>query len=493
VLGASRSRLIWLLLSEAFVLGAAACTLGLALAWALIRALAALAPPEVPRMDSVAMSLPVLLFGILLALATVFVFGLGPAIIASQRDASQTLKDSGHAVSSTRAQGRVRMSLVVAEVALSLVLLVGAGLLVRSFLSLSAIDPGFHPERILTFRITTGLGGQQERRALYGTILERVAALPGVESAAAVLLRPLSGLVGWDGIYRITTQTPEEQRSNPNINYQAISSGYFRTMGIRMLSGRDFNSADTESAPGVVILNESTAKRHWPHESSIGKQLQLGLNANAPVLTVVAVVRDVRYREWEAVRPDFYVPYTQRAQHRTDFVVKTAGSPGSMAETIRNTVFSIDKNQPVSQLTTMERLVDRALSRSRFIATVLLALAAAALLLATLGIYGVLAYTVAERRFELGIRLAIGATPGVILRQLVSGGLRVAGAGAVAGLVLAFLASRLIAGLLYGVTPFDVTAYTVALSATLSLAAFACAVPAWRASRMNLTKVLRSQ
>jgi ABC-type antimicrobial peptide transport system permease subunit len=207
----------------------------------------------------------------------------------------------------------------------------------------------------------------------------------------------------------------------------------------------------------------------------------------------VAVARDVHYREWEAVRPDFYVPYTQRAQHRSDFVVKTAGPPGALADAVRNAVFSIDKNQPVSQLTTMERLVDRALSRSRFIATVLLALASAALLLATMGIYGVLAYTVSQRRFEIGIRLAIGATPGRILRQFVSGGIRVVAAGTIIGLLLAFAASRLIANLLYGVTALDAQAYAIALLTTLGLAIIACAVPSWRASRANPGKILRSE
>lgn len=493
VLGANRTRLVRLLLSEAFVLAVAACALGLALAWVFIRGLAILAPPEVPRMEAVAMNLPVFLFGILLALCTVLLFGLGPAIIACNRDPNGALKESGRGSSSTPAQGRLRTALVVAEVALSLVLLVGAGLLLRSFRSLSAIDPGFSPERVLTFRVTTGIPVQEQRRALYGAILERIRALPGVESAGAVLLRPLSGLVGWDGVYMIEGQSPEEQRNNPGINYQAISPGYFRTMGIGMRGGRDFTGADTEKATGVVILNESTARRHWPHQSAVGKRLRLGVNTSVPMLTVVGVVDDVRYREWEAVRPDFYVPYTQRAQHRTDFVVKTADSPGAMANAVRNAVFAVDKNQPVSQIATMERLVDRALSRSRFIATVLLALAAAALLLATMGIYGVLAYNVAQRRYEIGIRMAVGATPARILRQLVSGGLRMAATGAAAGVALALLASRLITSLLYGVTSFDVLAYSGALLATLALAAIACAVPAWRAAQTDPGVVLNAE
>lgn len=260
-----------------------------------------------------------------------------------------------------------------------------------------------------------------------------------------------------------------------------------------MLAGRDFTSADTEKAPGVVIINEGTAKRHWPNESAVGHHVRLGSNSSAPLLTVVAVVRDVHYREWEAVRPDFYVPYTQRAQHRTDFVIKTTGSPERLAEAVRQAVFTIDKNQPVSEITTMERLVDRALSRSRFITDVLLALGAAAILLATMGVYGVIAYNVTQRRLEIGIRAAVGATPAQILRHFVSGGLRITAAGITAGLLLAVTTSRLIDSLLYGVTSFDLQAYTGALLITLVLAAAACAVPAIRASQTDPATVLRSE
>jgi putative ABC transport system permease protein len=210
-------------------------------------------------------------------------------------------------------------------------------------------------------------------------------------------------------------------------------------------------------------------------------------------LTVVAVVRDVRYREWEAVRPDFYVPYTQQAQHRSDFVVKTSGDPLAMSNAIRQAVFEIDKNQPVSQLTTMERLVNRALSRARFSTTVLVALAGSALLLAMLGVYGVLAYTVTQRRFEIGIRAAIGATPARILRDLIAAGLSMAAFGAAAGLALAAATNRVIATLLYRVSVFDVPAYAGAIVITLGLATAACVLPAWRAAQTDPGVVLKSE
>ncbi|MEO8663158.1 MAG: ABC transporter permease [Bryobacteraceae bacterium] len=489
-LGANRWPLVKLLLGEAAWLAGLSAGLGLLLAGGGIRVLAALAPPDVPRIADVALDLPVLMFGIVLSSLTVLVFGLGPAIHAARRDPQEALKQGGTRTTSSRSQASVRRGLIVAEVALSAVLLIGAGLLVKSFAKLSTIHPGFQAQRVLTFRVTLQNPDQESRRAFFTQVLERVRALPGVESAGAVLIRPLSGTVGWDTTYLVEGQTPTESATNPFGNYEAISPSYFGTMNIRLLEGRDFTEGDNHTAQGVVIINKATAHRHWPQGNAVGRHIRMGRDPKAPWLTVAGVVDDVRYREWEAARPDFYIPYLQRAQHRSDFVVKTSGDPNALVKAVRGAVFSVDKNQPISNVTTMDRLVDAALARARFNSMVLAALAMCAVALAVIGIYGVLAYSVAQRGAEIGIRMAVGATPSRIVSMVTGEGVRLAAMGAAIGLGGAVLASDWIVALLFNVDGLDPVVYL--LSATLLVAAGAAAssIPAARASATDPARTL---
>ncbi|MBC7924534.1 MAG: ABC transporter permease [Bryobacteraceae bacterium] len=489
-LGASRGHLLTMLLGESVILALIAGTAGLLLAIGGVRVLSATAPADIPGLDAIALNGPVLLFGTLISVATVAVFGLGPALIATRGDVSGQLRQGGRSSTSGSAQVGSRQWLVGAEIALSVILLVGAGLLIRSFQALSSVDPGFRPENVLTFRLTTSTGSQEERRALYGSVLERVRSLPGVQSAAAILLRPLSGLVGWDTVYRVEGQTITDAAANPNGNYEAISPQYFETLGIRMRAGRDFGPSDTETAPGVVIINATTAQRHWPEGGAVGRRLRLSADPKAPWLSVVGVVNDVRYREWEASRPDFYVPYTQRAQHRTDFVIRTQGDPGILAEAVRREVFAIDPNQPISQVTTMERIVSRVLARSRLTGLVLTALAVCALGLAALGIYGLLSYTVARRTPEIGVRMAVGATPASVLRLVAVGGLGPVAAGGLAGLASAAILTRIVGSMLYETSPFDVWSWLGSVMLLLATACAACLLPAWQATRIDAARSL---
>jgi putative ABC transport system permease protein len=491
VLGASRGRLVRFLLTESVLLGAFAGGAGLALATLGVEVLVRMAPADVPRIGQVTLDAPVLLFGIGLTFATVVLFGLAPAMITSDRDPQEALQRASTRASASRGHTRLRAWLIAGEVALAVVLLVGAGLLLRTFSRLAGLDGGFNPERVLTFRVTLGKPDQESRRLFYTQVLERMRALPGVESAGAVLIRPLSGIVGWDTIYQIEGQTQDEQLRNPNGNYEAVSPDYFRTMGIRLIAGRDFTTADTEKAQGVVIINESTARRHWPGQSAVGKHLRLGRDAKAPWLEVVGVVNDVRYREWEAVRPDLYVPYTQRAQHRSDFVVKTKRDPAALIAAVQREVLAIDPNQAISNVTTMQALVDRALARSRFNSTILGVLAVCALALAAIGIYGLLSYSVAQRRNEIGIRLALGATPGRIVALVAAGGFRMAAAGAGVGIVAAALLSPLVEAQLYDVTRLDPVSYSGAAIALGICALAACVVPAMRAAIVDPVRALQ--
>ncbi|MBC7788827.1 MAG: ABC transporter permease, partial [Anaerolineae bacterium] len=493
MLGADRKRLLGLLLAESVCLSVVSAALGLLLAQLGIQALTRLAPPDVPGMDLIALNTPVLLFSILLSFGTVLVFGVGPALIATRRVPAEAIRAGGRSASSDHQHTALRQWLIGAEVAVSVVLLVGAGLLIRSFREVATLDPGFDARQVLTFRLTTSTGSQEKRREIYARTLERIRALPGVTSAAAILLRPLSGLVGWDTVYTVERQSPEEQLRNPNGNYQAISPDYFRTMTVRLIAGRDFSASDTESAPGVVIVNEGTARRHWPQLDAIGKRVRLSKDSKAPWLTVVGIARDVRYREWEAVRPDFYIPYTQRAQHRTDFVVKTTGDPRTFAAAVRREVLAIDKNQPISNVTTMAALVDRAIARSRFVGVVLTALAASALLLAAIGIYGVLSYTVVQRTKEIGIRMAVGATSSKIIWLVMAGGLRVVALGTIAGGAAAALLTRFISSLLFGITAADPIAWLTAACALLLAATVACMLPALRATVVDPVRALQSE
>ncbi len=491
--GANRRQLVRLLVGESAALAVAAGTLGLALAAMLIRMLAALAPPDVPRIAEAAIDPQVLIFGLCVTVVTVLLFGVGPAFQASRRDTNEVLQQSGRWSTGSRSQSRLRRVLVALEGGLSALLLVGAGTLVHSFVNLAAVNPGFSPQRILTFRVTLQAADQAARRARFSEILTRVRALPGVESAAAVLIRPLSGAVGWDTTYTVEGQPAEQTNPNPNGNYEAISPGYFRTMGIRLLAGRDFTAADTATTPGVVIIDENTAKRHWPRGDAVGKRIRLGSSPQAPWLTVAGVAGAVHYREWQGAWPDFYVPYTQRAQHRSDFVIKTTGDPWRLASAVRREVFVIDKEQPVSELTTMDELVDRTLAGSRFNGVIISALSICAMLLAAVGIYAVLSYAVTQRRAEIGVRMAVGATPADVVRLVGTELSRSALLGALAGLAASVLLRGVLAKLVFGVGSIDPTAYVFAAFVLLAVAIAASILPAWRAASIDPVRALHSQ
>jgi predicted permease len=491
-LGAGNRHLVALLLAESVTTALAGGLGGLLLARTSLAAFARVAPPGMPAFDRIGLSWPIVLFGFALTALTVLLFGLGPALLSANAGRSDLIAGLGTRWGGGRPQRRARGLLISAEVSLSVILAIGAGLLARSFARLASIDSGFRPESVLTFRVTTELPDQVSRRALYTGILDRLRSLPGVESAGAILLRPLSGAVGWDTKYAIEGQSPADSKANPNGNYEAISPGYFRTMGVRLLAGRDFDAADTEDAPGAVIINESTAKRHWPEGRAVGARLRLGDPARASWLTVVGVVSDVRYREWESFRPDFYVPYTQRAQHRSDFVVKAHGNPRSLAQAVRHAVFAADRNQPVSNLTTMNDLVEAALARARVTATLIGSLALCAAGLAEMGIYGLLSYIVRMRIREIAIRAALGAGPFALARMVLADILRFVGAGIAVGIVGAAAISRALRAQFYDVHPLEPHTYVLAVAALVLLAVAASVAPAFRAASIDPASAIRS-
>ncbi len=494
-LGASRAQLFRQLLAETWLVAGLGGAVGILLATWGVDTLKGLAPADVPRLDTVGVNGAVVACAIVATVLTALACGLLPALRLSNAPAIEALKSVGGNGSAGRRTQRLRSAMVVLQVALALVLVCGAGLLVRSFVSLRRLDPGYDPKGLFTARIElsqTKYAQSPQRAAVYEQILDRVRALPGVESAALVLMRPLSGAIGWDYPFVVEGQSEAEQAKNPYSNYLAASADYFKTLRIPLLAGRDFTSADRRDAPGVVIVGESMARRYWPNADALGKRLKFGkAGSSKPWLTVVGVVKDARYREWSAVRPDLYVPYLQQAEFRTDVVVRTSLPPLSLADDVRQAVSEVDPSQPLSEISTLEAAVDAALARPRFNAWLASVLAVLALSLALVGVYGVIGYAVSLRQWELGVRLALGAQRGQVLWMVLRQGAWLGGCGVALGLPAYLGAARLMQGLLFGVTPTDPLTLGGVIALLLLTAAVGAAVPAIRAARLSPALALR--
>jgi len=502
-LGANRGRLVRQLLTESMLLALLAAAVGFLLAWAGLRVLRAAGPADVPRLDEVGISGRMALFSLAAAFGTAALFGLAPALQTAGTDLTAALKEGGKSSAGTRT-ARLRSLLVIAEVAIALVVLVMAGLVIRSFVALERTDLGFEPRNVLTFRLTLNTATHPDKPAwasLFQEVLRRAEALPGVQSAGLVLLRPLSGPIGWDYDFTVDGQTADSQRTNPTSNHERVSPGYFRTLGIPLLAGRDFTATDTMDTQRVVIVNKSTADRFWPGQDPLGKRLRFG-SANQPSdkwLTVVGVVGDAHYREIQAVRPDLYVPYLQSPHWAMDLVVRTSGDPMRLARPLTEVVRSLDPDLPVANLTTMEQALAGSVARPRLRTLILALFAALALVLAAVGLYGIIAYSVAQRRREIGIRMALGADRRAVLRLILRHGLGLAAAGLAAGLLAAILlllterSSGWLGGLLYGVAPTDLATFAAVPLLLLAVAVLASLLPARRATRVDPLEALKAE
>jgi putative ABC transport system permease protein len=498
-LGAQRARLIRQLLTESLLLALLAAGLGLLLAWGGLRVIVAIGPGDIPRLDEVGLDGRVIGFSLLAALVTAALFGLAPAFQTASPDLTAALKEGGKS-SASRHTSRLRNLLVAGEVALALVVLVMAGLVLRSFAELQRTDLGFRPQNLLTFRLTLYGSTYPEAHAwtnLFQSVLERVRALPGVEGAALVLLRPLSGPIGWDYDFTVEGQTPDQQASNPSSNHERVSPGYFTTMGIPLLQGRDFAATDTPGSQLVAIVNKSTADRFWPGQDPLGKRLRWGraLQTDSLWLTVVGVVGDARYREIEAVRPDLYVPFAQDPHWAMDVVLRTANDPLRLARPVAEAVRSIDPNLPVANLTTMEQEISDSIARPRLRTLILALFAGLSLVLAAVGLYGIIAYSVAQRSQEIGIRMALGADRGRVQRLVLTQGLGLTLAGLAAGLAgaAALAATGWLGSLLYNVAPHDLLTFAVVPLLLVAVALLASLLPARRATRVDPLVVLRAE
>ncbi|MFZ0420348.1 MAG: ABC transporter permease [Candidatus Sulfotelmatobacter sp.] len=492
-LGATHQGLLRQTLTESFPLAFLGGGLGLLLAWVAIKVLIVMNPGDIPRLNEIGLDGQVIAFTILLSLGSIFLFGLMPALRLSKAASYEILKEFGRGIKGSRASARIRALLVVGELALSLVVLVGAGLLVRSFHQLASIDAGFNERNLITatLSLSSRYDKPEVQKLFYNQLVNRLSSLPGAESAALCTTLPLggSGISDWWGFVQEGHPYNEEK-----IFAQArrISPGYLRTMQIPLLAGRDLDSSDNEKAQPVILVSQSVARKMWPMESAIGKRLIF--SAVGPPYGVVGVVGDVKRGALDD--PDdmsFYVPLAQNPSQLLVIVARSTFAPASLAGPMKSMVRAIDGTLPVADIVTMRDVRDATLAKRRLILLIFAILGGLALLLASVGTYGVLSYSVAERTQEIGIRMALGASRKDILLLITGQAARFAAVGIVLGLVAAYFCTRMLGAYLFKVSPTDslVFAFTSGFLVLVSL--MASSIPALKAARVHPMRALRSE
>ena len=495
-LGASRKRLVRQLLTESVSLSLLGGGLGLILAqW-----FNELVPLATPQLDfatidfsyDLALDRRVIGFTILLSTLTGIIFGLLPALQASRTDLVTTLKGEGPSVTSNLRRLTPRNLLVVAQVALSLVLLISAGLFIRSTRNVQEMNPGFESKRIMLASVDVGLQGYDESkgRSFFKQVVERVKALPGVEAASIAGPLPLDA---YNNGSRLTVEgyVPRYENERINVSYSIVGYDYFAAMNTPIVQGRPFDEHDDQNAPRVVVVNETLAHRFWPGENPIGKRLRLGGERN-PYLEVVGVARDGKYfLLGEPPTEYLFVPHSQNYDGKMTLIARTSGPPENLAEPIRQEVASLDSELPVYGVKTMPKFLDRILSGPKSIAALATIFGMVALVMAAIGLYGVMNYSVAQRTREVGIRVALGADNGTILRLVLKEGLILVCAGISTGLLTALAVSRLLGSVLYGISPTDGVTFVAIPIVLTVIALLACYVPARRATRVDPMVALR--
>jgi putative ABC transport system permease protein len=486
-LGAGRGRLVRQFLTEAVVLGLCGGAVGLTIALWGTRALVAARPADIPRLEQVGLNTTVVLFTLGITLATSILFGLLPAFQAS-RNLSAGLREAGR--SGGAGGHRVRAALVVAEMALAVVLLTGAGLLIRSFVELVRVDPGFRSEQALALRLSLQGENYSRDEQLRNRVLEleeRLRALPGVAAVGGTTVLPLSGL-GPLVDFRVEGAPPPPPNVNQEIAFASVTPDYFRTVGAPIELGRGLTSRDHADAPAVAVINRAAVHRWFPGIDPIGRRV----NISGRSIEVVGVVRDLLQGDpGRQAAPQLFAPYVQRPSRTIRIVVRAAGDPLALASGIRGEIRRLDPNLPLPELTPLERLVTASVARPRFYTALLALFAGVALALSATGIFGVMSYAVAQRAREISIRMALGARPGGVLRRIVGGAVALAALGLVAGLATALALGQVIAGLLYGVRLLDPVTFGVVALVLLGSAAAASFVPARRATRLDPAALLR--
>jgi putative ABC transport system permease protein len=508
-IGASRGQLVRQLMTESLMLSLAGGALGLAFAFWGVSALRWLEPPGLPRLSEIGVDAGVLLFTLVVSLASGVIFGLGWAVSASSSAAlSERLKEGGRGGES-RAHSRARGALVIGQVGLSVVLLIGAGLLIRSFHLLGRVDPGFHtpPERVLTMQLSpTGLrysaptpvaGAPQPNRALgayWDQLLERVRLLPGVEAASVAITIPPDRVAFTDG-YEIEGKPSPPGSEHPAVPVPFVSHDYFKTLGIPLLRGRWFEGRDRADSPRVTVINETMARRHFPGENPVGQRLKHGHRSLAnPYMEIIGVVGNVKYLGLDNENTPVYYELSAQVPSRPMWLlVRTKGDAQSLASAVREEIRNLDPNVPVDRVGTMAQALAESLSLPRFRSFLMGVFAVTALLLAAIGIYGVIAYSVTQRSQEIGVRMALGATRSGIVRLVVGQGSRLAIVGLVLGLAGAVGLTRFLEKMLFGVTASDTVTFASAAIVLGAVAIVASLIPALRAAGIDPVTALRQE
>jgi putative ABC transport system permease protein len=493
-LGATRGRVVRQLLTESVMLSLIGGVLGCLLAVVGVRALVAVSPTSILRIREVRLDMWVLGYTLLISLVTGVLFGLAPAFFAWKTELTETLKEGGRGGGEGLRSNRLHKLLVILETALALVLLVGAGLMVRSFLQLQNVDPGFKAQNVLTMQValpSLKYKTPEDAAAFYDQAIQRLEALPGVEAAAKVSELPFSG-DQFDNAFSIEGRPPQPEGEKLQANLRLISNNYFRAMGIPTTRGRAFTSQDAQAKPAVVIINEAMARRFWPNEDPLRQHLTIDLGEPGP-REIVGIVKNIRHYSLDVEpKAEMYVPNLSLSQNIMSLVLRSTTDPMKLAPAVRQEVLSLDANQPTYNVKTMEGIVGDSVATQRISMLMLGCLAAVALILAIVGIYGVIAYWVTQRSHEMGVRIALGAGSRDILKMILGQSMTLALIGVGIGLVAAFILTRVMSTLLFGVSARDPLAFLAAALLLAAVAFVAALVPARRATRVDPMCALRN-
>jgi predicted permease len=496
-LGASRGRMIRQFLTESLLLSAIGGLAGLTIAVWGVRVLVALIPKDTPRASEIGLDYRVVLFTLGVSVVTGVLFGLFPALQASKTDLNATLKEAGRGGVEGPKRLRLRNALVISEFALALVLLIGAGLLVKSFQRLQVVNPGFQPTKLLTMRLALPelkYDKFEKGQAFFQELFDRVESRPEVKSVGAINLLPFGGS-GGDRSFTIEDRPVPEGQPRPDEQVRFVSAGYFNAMEIPLLKGRDLTKRDVPTSPHVMIVNQAMANKFWPNQEALGKRIFFSRN-NPKLYEIVGIVGNVKHRGLDLEdKPEIYIPFLQPlfdgSLPAMYVVVRTTGEPQSVTALLRNEVASIDPDQPVSNVLTMEQRISDSVAPRRFNMFLLSLFAGLAVLLASVGIYGIMAFSVTQRTHEIGVRMALGARNTDVFRMMLRNGFKLALVGVVVGLAIAFVATRLMSSLLFEVSATDPIIFLLDALLLVAVSLLACYIPARRATKVDPLVALR--
>ena len=502
-MGANRGRLVHQLLTESIVLASLGCLCGTALAMWGIRLIVTAIPQDLPGVDSIAMDWRVLLFAIGASVLAGILFGLAPAVQSSRVDLNESLKSGGRSTTAGIHSHRFRSLLVISEFAMAAVLLAGAGLMIQSFTRVANIDPGFDSQHVLSAVVSVAgtREGEPSRRTLFfQEAIQKVAAIPGVQSVSAINHLPLDG-DEWDFHFAAGGRAVPRPIEAPIGVFRVVMPGYFRTMGIPLLRGRDFTRTDTPDSPPVVIINAALARQYWPGKDAVGKRLALYDHEQPVWYSIIGVAANAKQSDWTgSPQPEMYFPYLQTRMYLESssgwaryitLVVRTENNPTQLAPAVRSAVWSLDKDATFSRVESMNEVIAESLSQPHLYVLLLATFGSIALLLAAIGIYGVMSRYVSNRTHEIGVRIALGAESRDILKLVTGRGMLLSGIGITAGVVAGLGLTRLMVSILYQIRPSDPLTFLLTVLVLGAVALAACYIPARRAAKVDPMVALR--